>query len=157
MAIRDKNTTDDNKLEYRPKYQTYRYLMQNRINEVLLVSSTYDSFIIDEDARLSDQIFEEFHNLNLRTLPHIFRASSVSQALELLKERKFDLVITMRRLGEINPLLFADQAKAIQDIPVVSCSTCLQKPLKPAILTILLSGTEILPCLLPSSNCWKTI
>jgi len=119
MPTPNKNTADDYKLEYRPKYQTYRYLMQNRINEVLLVSSTYDSFIIEEDARLSDQIFEEFHNLNLRTLPHIFRATSVNRALELLKERKFDLVITMRRLGEINPLVFADQIKAIQDIPVV--------------------------------------
>jgi len=119
MATRDKNTSDDYKMEYRPKYQTYRYLMQNRINEILLVSSTYDSFIIEEDARLSDQIFEEFHNLNLRTLPHIFRASSVNRALELLQERNFDLVITMRRLGEINPLLFADQVKEIQDIPIV--------------------------------------
>ena len=119
MAAKDKNTASDYKLEYQPKYQNYRYLMKNRINEVLLVSSIYDSFIIEEDARLSDQIFEEFHNLNLRTLPHIFRATSVSRALELLQERKFDLVITMRRLGEINPLLFAEQVKAIQDIPVV--------------------------------------
>ena len=119
MKPNDKNAVDGYQLEYSPKYQTYRYLMQNRINEVLLVSSIYDSFIIEEDARLSDQIFEEFHNLNLRTLPHIFRATSVKQALGLLKERKFDLVITMRRLGEINPLLFADQVKAIQDIPVV--------------------------------------
>ena len=115
----DAQNTDGYKLEYQPKYQTYRYLMQNRINEVLLVSSTYDSFIIEEDARLSDQIFEEFHNLNLRTLPHIFRATSVDRALELLQERQFDLVITMRRLGEINPLLFAEQVKEIQDIPVV--------------------------------------
>lgn len=113
------NNKDGYQLEYRPKYQNYRYLMQNRINEVLLVSSMYDSFIIEEDARLSDQIFEEFHNLNLRTLPHIFRATSVSRALELLQERKFDLVITMRRLGEINPMRFADQIKEIQDIPVV--------------------------------------
>ena len=119
MPKRNKSTVDDYQLEYQPKYQTYRYLMQNRINEVLLVSSTYDSFIIEEDARLSDQIFEEFHNLNLRTLPHIFRATSVARALELLKERNFDLVITMRRLGEINPLSFADQVKAIQDIPVI--------------------------------------
>ena len=119
MPTPNKITADEYKLEYRPKYQNYRYLMQNRINEVLLVSSIYDSFIIEEDARLSDQIFEEFHNLNLRTLPHIFRATSVDSALELLKERNFDLVITMRRLGEINPLLFADQVKAIQDIPVV--------------------------------------
>lgn len=106
-------------LEYRPKYQSYRYLMQNRINSILLVSSTYDSFIIEEDARLSDQIFEEFHNLNLRTMPHIFRATSVSRALEMLEERQFDLVITMRRLGEINPMIFAEQVKAIQKIPVV--------------------------------------
>lgn len=106
-------------LEYKPRYQNYRYLMQNRINSILLVSSVYDSFIIDEDARLSDQIFEEFHNLNLRTLPHIFRATSVPQALELLETRQFDLVITMRRLGEINPLKFAEQVKAIRDIPVV--------------------------------------
>ena len=106
-------------LEYRPKYQNYRYLMQNRINSILLVSSTYDSFIIEEDARLSDQIFEEFHNLNLRTLPHIFRATSVSRAMELLEDRQFDLVITMRRLGEINPMKFAEQVKTIQDIPVV--------------------------------------
>ncbi len=106
-------------LEYRPKYQTYRYLMQKRINSILLVSSMYDSFIIEEDARLSDQIFEEFHNLNLRTLPQIFRATSVSRALEMLEDRQFDLVITMRRLGEINPMIFAEQVKAIQDIPVV--------------------------------------
>ena len=106
-------------LEYRPKYQNYRYMMQNRINSILLVSSTYDSFIIEEDARLSDQIFEEFHNLNLRTLPHIFRATSVTRALELLQDRQFDLVITMRRLGEINPMKFAEQVKEIQEIPVV--------------------------------------
>jgi CheY-like chemotaxis protein len=117
--MNNNQSTDGYQLEYRPKYQTYRYLMKNRINEILLVSSTYDSFIIEEDARLSDQIFEEFHNLNLRTLPHIFRATSVPRALELLKERKFDLVITMRRLGEFNPILFADQVKEIQEIPVV--------------------------------------
>ncbi|MFL7812936.1 MAG: hypothetical protein AB8I40_04580, partial [Anaerolineales bacterium] len=119
MTTTNPDSRGSYKLEYRPKYQNYRYLMQNRINSILLVSSIYDSFIIDEDARLSDQIFEEFHNLNLRTLPHIFRATSVPQALELLEDRQFDLVITMRRLGEINPLKFAEQVKQIRDIPVV--------------------------------------
>lgn len=106
-------------LEYSPKYQSYRYLMTERISEILLVSSVYDSFIIEQDVRLSDQIFEEFHNLNLRTLPHIHRASSVSQALDRLRSQEFDLVITMRRLGEVNPFKFAEQVKTIQDIPVV--------------------------------------
>jgi len=106
-------------LEYQPKYRKYRYLMRNRIVEILLVSSMYDSFTMEEDMRLSDQIYEEFQNLNLRTLPHISRASSVSQALRLLKEQKFDLVITMRRLGEVDPTAFAADAKKIQDVPVI--------------------------------------
>jgi hypothetical protein len=106
-------------LEYQPKYRKYHLLMQHRIVEILLVSSIYDSFIMEEDVRLSDQIYEEFHNLNLRTLPHITRASSVSQALGLLKERKFDLVITMRRIGELDPSVFAKRVKRIQDIPVI--------------------------------------
>lgn len=106
-------------LEYRPKYRTYRLLMRKRINEILLVSSIYDSFIIEEDVRLSDQIYEEFHNLNLRTLPRISRASSVSRALALLSKKKFDLVITMRRIGEDIPWEFAGKVKEIYDIPVV--------------------------------------
>lgn len=106
-------------LEYQPKYGRYRLLMRKRIVEILLVSSIYDSFIMEEDVRLSDQIYEQFHNLNLRTLPHISRASSVSQALELLEERKFDLVITMRSLGELDPWIFAQTVKKKQDIPVV--------------------------------------
>jgi len=105
--------------EYQPKFLKYRLLMRKRIGEILLVSSIYDSYIMEEDIRLSDQIYEEFHNLNLRTLPHISRASSVSQALMLLKERKFDLVITMRRLGELDPWVFAETVKGIQDIPVI--------------------------------------
>ena len=106
-------------LEYHPKYRKYRYLMRKRIVEILLVSSIYDSFIMEEDVRLSDQIYEEFHNLNLRTLPHISRASSVSQAEALLREQKFDLVITMRRLGEVDPWAFAERVKKIQAIPVI--------------------------------------
>ncbi len=106
-------------LEYQPKYSKYRFLMRKRIVEILLVSSIYDSFIMEEDMRLSDQIYEEFQNLNLRTLPHISRTSSVSQALELLGERKFDLVITMHRLGEVDPSIFAKKVKRTQDIPVI--------------------------------------
>ena len=49
--------------EYQPKFGRYRLLMQNRIVEILLVSSIYDSFIMEEDVRLSDQIYEEFHIL----------------------------------------------------------------------------------------------
>jgi hypothetical protein len=110
---------DEYFLEYHPRYQKYRILMRKRVVDILLVSSIYDSFIMEEDVRLSDQIYEEFHNLHLRTLPHIYRASSSSQAFRMLKERKFDLVITMRRLGELDPWIFAKKVKQIQNIPVI--------------------------------------
>ncbi len=110
---------DDFIIKYHPKYRKFRLLMRKRVIDILLVSSIYDSFIMEEDARLSDQIYEEFHNLSLRTLPHISRASTVQQAMELLEEREFDLVITMRRIGELNPWSFAEKVKQKYDLPVI--------------------------------------
>ncbi|MHA2094065.1 MAG: PEP/pyruvate-binding domain-containing protein [Candidatus Hodarchaeales archaeon] len=111
---------DEIRFDYKPKYQIFHELMIKRINSVLLVSSYYDNFILEEDGRLSDQIFEEFHNLNLRTLPVITRVATASEALSLLKSKQtFDLVITMRRLGDIDAFSFGSQVKEIQDIPVV--------------------------------------
>ncbi|NHJ84848.1 MAG: hypothetical protein FK734_05265 [Asgard group archaeon] len=106
-------------LEYKPKYKIFHELMARRMNNVLLVSSIYDSFMLEEDGRLSDQIYEEFQNLNLRTLPRITRVSSAREALDILKERTFDLVITMRRLGEIDAFSFGEEVKKIQNIPVI--------------------------------------
>lgn len=106
-------------LEYKPKYKVFHELMSKRMHNVLLVSSIYDSFMLEEDGRLSDQIYEEFQNLNLRTLPRITRVSSAKEALEILNTQQFDLVITMRRLGEMDAFSFGKNVKKIQDIPVI--------------------------------------
>ncbi|MHA1243204.1 MAG: PEP/pyruvate-binding domain-containing protein [Candidatus Heimdallarchaeota archaeon] len=106
-------------LEYKPKYKIFHELMAKRMRNVLLVSSIYDSFMLEEDGRLSDQIYEEFQNLNLRTLPRITRVSSAVEAIEILKERSFDLVVTMRRLGVMDAFSFGKSVKEIQDIPVI--------------------------------------
>lgn len=127
---------DDLGLDYKPKYRVFHDLMTKRINKVLLVSSYYDNFILEEDGRLSDQIFEEFHNLNLRTLPSITRVASAQEALKLVKEKDFDLVITMRRLGDIDAFVLGQQIKQIRNIPVV----------------LLLNNTGIIPYLPEPSN-----
>ncbi len=106
-------------LDYKPKYKIFHELMAKRIKNILLVSSIYDSFMLEEDGRLSDQVYEEFQNLNLRTLPRITHVSSAQEALVLLKENQFDLVITMLRLGDIDAFTFGQNVKKIQDIPVV--------------------------------------
>ncbi|MCF2140924.1 MAG: hypothetical protein K9W44_12780 [Candidatus Lokiarchaeota archaeon] len=118
---------EESNFDYKPKYEIFHSLMKNRIKEILLVSSAYDNFILEEDGRLSDQIYAEFHDLNLRTLPHITRVSSVNEAINQLKEKKFDLVVTMRRLFEIDPYEFGKQLKEIQDIPVVLLLTSLSE------------------------------
>lgn len=110
---------EDLSLDYKPKYRVFHDLMTKRINKVLLVSSYYDNFILEEDGRLSDQIFEEFHNLNLRTLPSITRVASAKEALELVKNKEFDLVITMRRLGDVDAFTFGQDLKKIRDIPII--------------------------------------
>ncbi|MHA2304149.1 MAG: PEP/pyruvate-binding domain-containing protein, partial [Candidatus Hodarchaeales archaeon] len=107
-------------LDYKPKYRIFKELMQKRINKVLLVSSYYDNFILEEDGRLSDQIFEEFHNLNLRTMPSITRVASVVDAFNLVEKEQFDLVITMRRLGgDFDPFTFGLNIKKIRNVPVI--------------------------------------
>ena len=106
-------------LEYKPKYKVFHELMSKRLTRVLLVSSIYDSFMLEEDGRLSDQIYEEFQNLNLRTLPRITRVSSAREALDLLQEKKYDLIITMRRVGDMDAFSFGRAVKEILDIPVI--------------------------------------
>ncbi len=94
--------------------------MQKRINKVLLVSSYYDNFILEEDGRLSDQIFEEFHSLNLRTMPSITRVATAIDALNLVEKEQFDLVITMSRLGgDFDPFSFGLNIKEKRNIPVI--------------------------------------
>ncbi len=113
------NTDESFYLEYKPKYKVYHELMAKRLTNVLLVSSIYDSFMLEEDGRLSDQIYEEFQNLNLRTLPRITRVSSAREALDLLQKKKYDLVITMRRVGDMDAFSFGSAVKKIREIPVI--------------------------------------
>ncbi|MHA2332214.1 MAG: PEP/pyruvate-binding domain-containing protein [Candidatus Hodarchaeales archaeon] len=110
---------DEFYLQFKPKFQTFHELMQKRLNRVLVVASHYDSFILEEDGRLSDQIYSEWRNLNLTIQVRITSVTSATVALELLRERHYDLVITMRRLGDIDPFSFGREVKKIQDVPVI--------------------------------------
>lgn len=78
----------------------FKKLMNRRIKEILLVCSDYDIFMLEEDGRIEEELFEEYSSLGLTSAPKIVQTSSGDKAFELLKEREFDLVITMLNLGE---------------------------------------------------------
>lgn len=77
------------------KDTAFSKLMQRRIYSVLLVASTYDAFMLEEDGRLEEQIYLEYVSLNLSSPPRIVRVSNYDEALALLKDTSFDLLISM--------------------------------------------------------------
>jgi hypothetical protein len=74
-------------------------LMSKRVRNILLISSFYDSFTMEEDGRFTEALFTEYLSLNLRYAPGIRRVSSGIEALELMENKDFDLVISMLRPG----------------------------------------------------------
>ena len=95
-------------------------LMQKRIRTVLLISSNYDFFMLEEDGRIDEQIFNEYVSLNLRYPPVFIKASSSKDAFEILETEEVDLIIEMLNIGEVDTFAFAKQIKkSYPDIPIV--------------------------------------
>jgi DNA-binding NarL/FixJ family response regulator len=106
--------------EYDPDYAAFHDLMAFRVREVLLVSSLYDSYILEEDGLLSESLDAEYHQLNLSYAPHITQVSTAEAARKAIDLRPFDLVITRTRLGEMDPIRFAREVKqAHPGLPLV--------------------------------------
>ncbi|MCD4792364.1 MAG: phosphoenolpyruvate synthase [Bacteroidales bacterium] len=87
-------------------------LMQKRIHQVLIVCSEYDSFTLEEDGRIEEQIFNEYVSLNLRYPPSIIHANTAEEALKKMHKTYIDLVITMLNVGErFDAFEFAKEVK----------------------------------------------
>ena len=97
--------------EYEPKFSGFHDLMAYRVREILLVSSPYDAFVLEEDGRLSERIFGEYLDLNLQFVPRITHVNSASEAFTALQVHSYDLVITMTRIADMNPLEFGRKIK----------------------------------------------
>lgn len=95
-------------------------LMNKRIYNVLFIASQYDMFILEDDGRVDEQIFNEYTSLNLRYPPRFTQVSTVEQATEELATNRYELIICMPNMD--NHEIFA-QAKLIKqqfpDIPIV--------------------------------------
>ncbi len=73
----------------------YASLMSRRVYNVLLVATHYDAFMLEEDGRVEQQIYDEYAELHLSTPPRFTLATHAGEALALLEERHFELVILM--------------------------------------------------------------
>ena len=81
----------------------FHHLMQNEIKEILLISSIFDAYVLEQDSRLSEQILGEYKQLNLMMAPRITTISFTDDIASILEKKKFDAVIIMMRVGVETP------------------------------------------------------
>ena len=70
-------------------------LMTKRIFNVLLIANPYDAFMLEDDGRIDEKIFNEYMNLSLRYPPRFTQVSTAEETWKQLNITKFDLAICM--------------------------------------------------------------
>jgi len=102
-------------------FEGFENLMPFRVNDILLVSSLYDSFILREDGRLNELLIGESLELNLHQVPGITHVSSGAEAVELAQsQRRFNLIVTNLQLGDMDAAQLAREIKSAGlDVPVI--------------------------------------
>lgn len=110
----------DHLLAHESKFLNFDTLMQFRVKHILLVSSSYDSYVLEEDGQLTDLIYNEYLELNLTITPHVKRASTAEEALRILRTQSIDLVLIFKRVSDIDVLQFGREVKKlIPGMPVI--------------------------------------
>jgi len=98
----------------------FRDLMKFRVHEILLVSSLYDAFKLEEDGRLGEMIFTDYQDMNLTNAPRVTRVSTADHAMRQLDSTHYDLVITLTRISDMNPFKLGKRIKKQNpDLPVI--------------------------------------
>ena len=95
--------------------------MARRIRRILLVCNNYDNFSLEEDGRLDMRVSREYSELNLSGPPVFERVSTTREALQRAESGdRWDLVITMYNVGEVDVFDFAARMKVLSpETPVV--------------------------------------
>ena len=94
-------------------------LMARRIFNVLLIANPYDAFMLEDDGRVDEKIFDEYAKLGLRYPPRFIQVASEEEALRQMQKFSFDLVIVMP--GTDNNDIF-DIARGIKNrLPRIPC------------------------------------
>jgi len=99
---------------------SFNLMMKRRIYQILLISSTYDSFMLEEDGRIDETIFMEYVSLNLRYPPQFIKVTSETEAFEVLEDKSIELVISMLNIEQADTFDLAMQIKSkYPRIPIV--------------------------------------
>ena len=95
-------------------------LMTRRIFNVLIVANPYDAFILEDDGRVDEKIFNEYTELGIRYPPTFTQVSTTEEAEQVMKSTSIDLVICMPGNADNDAFTVARDVKAkFPDVPCV--------------------------------------
>ena len=94
-------------------------LMTRRIFNVLIVANPYDAFILEDDGRVDEKIFNEYTELGIRYPPTFTQVSTTEDAEQVMKSTSIDLVICMPGNADNDAFSVARDVKA--KFPEVPC------------------------------------
>jgi len=97
--------------DFDPSFKIFHELMAKKVRDILLVSTPYDAWIMEEDCRLSERIIHEYRGLNLSNPPRFTWVATAEGALAAIEEKKFDLVITMLHLADMDAFVLGQEIK----------------------------------------------
>lgn len=106
-----------------PTWLPFANLMLRHVYSVILICSDYDRFMLDEDGRVEEELYKEYTALGLSNPPKITHVSNEADALALIRERNFDLAISMLDLGSDRVEALSKAIKEIKpSMPVIALS-----------------------------------
>ena len=94
-------------------------LMTRRIFNVLIVANPYDAFMLEDDGRIDEKLFDEYSELGLRYPPSFTQVSTTEEADNVLKTTSVDLVICMPGNADNDAFAVARDVKRMA--PKVPC------------------------------------
>ncbi len=94
-------------------------LMTHRIFNVLIVANPYDAFMLEDDGRVDEKIFDEYMELGLRYPPTFTQVSTIEDANHVLNTTDIDLVICMPGNADNDAFAVAHEIKA--SFPQLPC------------------------------------
>jgi len=101
-------------------FEIFHDLMANKIRKILLVFTPFDAFIMEQGGSLTSRIVNEYRGLNLSHPPRLISVSCARDALALLAEKEFDLVITTPQLDDMDCFTLSRAIKELRpDLPII--------------------------------------
>jgi hypothetical protein len=99
---------------------SFAHLMTRRIFNVLIVANPYDAFMLEDDGRVDEKIFDEYTELGMRYPPSFTQVSTTEEAQGVLETTDIDLVICMPGNADNDAFAVAREVKAMKnDVPCV--------------------------------------